>query len=186
MGRIARKRILCCAMLFCMVSFSQPNGLRKRPELKRLQDVQEEIYRQLHLLIPDEVAFHDSLVSRVAGSPILRLEVVERHKYTTFFRLTYEFRQERVSTYAPNAHIRFYHDAHVAEATSFNVRQGCTRTAHPSYPPKQLLQQTWRRNRALDRWLDYLLKQGHSVVTMKPARSSTSAKIKLPEYATIS
>ena len=30
-----------------------------------------------------------------------------------------------------------------------------------SYPVKQLLQQAWRRNRALDRWLDYLLRQGH-------------------------
>ncbi len=169
-----------------MVSFSQPNGLRKRPELKRLQDVQEEIYRQLHLLIPDEVAFHDSLVSRVASSPILRLEVIERHKYTTFFRLTYEFRQERVSTYAPDAHIRFYHDAHLAEATSFSVSQGCTRTAHPAYPPKQLLQLTWRRNRFLDRWLDYLLKQGHSVVTMKPARNAIINKSELTEFATIS
>jgi uncharacterized protein YqiB (DUF1249 family) len=172
-------------MLFYMVSFSQPNGLRKRPELKKLQDVQEEIYRQLHLLIPDQFVFNDSLVSHVAGSPILRLEVLERHRYTTFFRLTYEFRQGQLSTYAPDAHIRFYHDAHVAEATSFNVSQGCTRTAHPSYPPKQLLQQTWRRNRALDRWLDYLLKQGHSVVTMKPARSSINEKSNLPEYATI-
>ena len=169
-----------------MVSLSQPNGLRKRPQLKRLQYVQEEIYRQLHLLIPDQVAFHDSLVSRVPGSPILRLEILERHKYTTFLRLTYEFRQGQASTYAPDAHIRFYHDAHVAEATSFNVSQGCTRTAHPSYPPKQLLQQTWRRNRALDRWLDYLLKQGHSVVTMKPAKSSIIEKSKIPVYATIS
>jgi len=169
-----------------MVSMSQPDGLRKRPELKRLQYVQEEIYRQLHLLIPDQFAFHDSLVSRVPGSPILRLEILERHKYTTFLRLTYEFRQGQARTYAPDAHIRFYHDAHVAEATSFNVRQGCTRTAHPSYPPKQLLQQTWRCNRALDRWLDYLLKQGHSVVTMMPARSSIIEKSNIPVYATIS
>jgi uncharacterized protein YqiB (DUF1249 family) len=169
-----------------MVSLSQPDGLRKRPKLKRLQYLQEEIYRQLHLLIPDQFAFHNSLVSNVPGSPILRLEILERHKYTTFLRLTYEFRQGQASTYAPDAHIRFYHDAHVAEATSFNVGQGCTRTAHPSYPPKQLLQQTWRRNRALDRWLDYLLKQGHSVVTMKPARNSINEKSNIPVYATIS
>jgi uncharacterized protein YqiB (DUF1249 family) len=168
-----------------MVSFSQPNGLRKRPELKKLQDVQEEIYRQLHLLIPDEIAFHDSLESKVSGSPILRLEVIERHKYTTFFRLTYEFRQGQISSYAPDAHIRFYHDAHIAEATSFNIGQGCTRTAHPALPPKQLLQQAWRRNRALDRWLDYLLKQGHSVTTLKPAKSAISEKTYLSEYAFI-
>ena len=152
-----------------MVTFSQPNGLRKNPALKRLQELQEEIYRQLHLLIPDQIAFNDSLMSSVAGSPDLRLEVLERHSYTTFFRLTYEFRKGEERSYAPDAHIRFYHDAHIAEATSFNLRQGCIRTAHPSYPPKQILQQAWRRNRALDRWLDYILKQGHSVATMHPA-----------------
>ena len=155
-----------------MVSFSQQNGLGKQPALKRLQEVQEEIYRQLHLLIPDAIAFEDSLVSRVAGSPALRLEVIERHPYTTFLRLTYEFREGEDRSYAPNAHIRFYSDAHIAEATSFNTGQGCSRTAHPSYPPRQILQQAWRRNRALDRWLDYLLKQGHSVATMRPARRS--------------
>jgi uncharacterized protein YqiB (DUF1249 family) len=157
-----------------MVSFSQPNGLRKQPALKRLHEVQEEIYRQLQLLIPDQVAFHDSLASRVPGSPDLRMEVLERHNYTTFFRLTYEFREGEKRSYAPDAHIRFYHDAHIAEATSFNLGQGCRRTAHPSYPPRQILQQAWRRNRALDRWLDYLLKQGHSVSTMQAARRPLS------------
>ena len=155
-----------------MVSFSQQNGLGKQPALKRLQEVQEEIYRQLHLLIPDAIAFEDSLVSRVAGSPTLRMEVIERHPYTTFLRLTYEFSEGEDRSYAPDAHIRFYSDAHIAEATSFNTGQGCSRTAHPSFPPRQILQQAWRRNRALDRWLDYLLKQGHSVATMRPARRS--------------
>ena len=159
-----------------MVTFSQPNGLRKQPVLTRLQDVQEEIYRQLHLLIPDQFAFNDSLVSRVAGSPDLRLEVLERHSYTTFFRLTYEFHEEEAKSYAPDAHIRFYHDARIAEATSFNLGQACNRTAHPSYPVRQILQQAWRRNRALDRWLDYILKQGHSVVTMQPAASPIAEK----------
>ncbi len=152
-----------------MVSFRQEHGLRKQPALRRLQEVQEEIYRQLHLLIPDEFAFHDSLVSRVSGSPDLRMEILERHSYTSFLRLTYEFREGQQRSYAPDAHIRFYHDAHIAEATSFNLGQGCSRTAHPSYPVKQLLLQAWRRNRALDRWLDYLLKQGHSVATMREA-----------------
>ena len=172
-------------MLFCMVSFSQPNGLRKQPALKSLQEVQEEIYRLLLLLIPDDIAFHDSLVSRVPGSPDLRMEVLERHNYTTFFRLTYEFREGEEKSYAPDAHIRHYHDAHIAEATSFNIGQGCIRTAHPSYPPRQLLQQAWRRNRALDRWLEYLLKQGHSVTTMRPARHPLSDEKRIEVFAEI-
>lgn len=154
-----------------MVSFRQPGGLLTRPRLSRLQDVQEEIFRQLQLLLPDDIAWHDSLRSRVAGSPPLRLEVLERHPYTTFFRLTYEFAQDGEATYEPDAHVRCYHDARLAEATSFNCEQACRRDAHPAYPPRQLMQRAWRQNRALDRWLDYLLRQGHSVTTMQPVET---------------
>jgi uncharacterized protein YqiB (DUF1249 family) len=152
-----------------MVSFRQPGGFLARPRLKRLQDVQEDIFRQLQLLLPDDIAFHDQLRSRVAGSPLLRLEVLERHAYTTFFRLTYEFTGDGLAAYEPDAHVRCYHDARMAEATSFSCEQGCRRDSHPAYPPRQLLQRAWRQNRALDRWLDYLLRQGHSVATMRPA-----------------
>lgn len=153
-----------------MVSFAtlKDNRLGEQ-SLKRLQAMQEEIYRQLCLLIPDAVTFHNSLASRVAGSPLLRLQVLERHPYTTFLRLTYEFREGEQRSFSPEAHIRFYRDARLAEATSYNPGQGCTRTAHPGYPTRALLRQAWQRNRALDRWLDYLLKQGHSLETMKPA-----------------
>jgi len=155
-----------------MVSFANNNRVPGGTHpLKRLQLVQEEIFRQLQLLIPDGFVFHDSLASKVPGSPILRLEVLERHAYTTFLRLTYQFGEDASPTFAPDAHIRLYQDARIAEATSFNTGQGCRRTAHPSYPPKHLLTQAWRRNRALDRWLDYLLAQGHSLETMRPARA---------------
>ena len=168
-----------------MVSFRQPQGLRKRPQLRQLQEVQEDIFRQLYLLIPENLTFNDHLVSRVSGSPVLRMEVLERHPYTTFFRLTYEFSENEASIYAPDAHIRYYHDAHIAEATSFSVRQGCTRTAHPAYPPEQMLQHCWRLNRALDRWLDYLLRQGHSISTMKPSQHPITDQARRPERGTV-
>ncbi len=154
-----------------MVSFRQAGGLLTRPRLQRLQEVQEEIYRQLQLLLPDDIAYHDHLRSRVAGSPPLRLEVLERHPYTTFFRLTYEFDGNEEPEFEPDAHVRFYHDARMAEATSFNCEQACRRTAHPAYPARALLLRAWRQNRALDRWLDYLLHQGHSMATMEPAKT---------------
>jgi uncharacterized protein YqiB (DUF1249 family) len=165
-----------------MVSFLQPNGLRATPRLRRLQEVQAEIFRQLQLLLPVHIAYHDHLVSEVAGSPLLRLEVLERHTYTTFFRLTYQFTEGEYKRFSPEAHIRHYHDARLAEATSFNPDQGCTRTANPAYPPRQLLQRAWRQNRALDRWLDYLLRQGHSIVTMTPVSDKREEKA-LPEVA---
>ncbi len=169
-----------------MVSFSQPGGLQVRPKLKRLQDVQGEIYCLLQLLIPDEFAFHDYLKSQVSGSPLLRMQVLERHAYTTFFRLTYEFSEELESRFAPDAHIRFYHDARLAEATSFNCKQACNRDTHPAYPPRQMIQRAWRKNRALERWLDYILKQGHSMVTMRPAKRSISQTEPAKALVTIS
>jgi len=170
-----------------MVSFTSKKPVPGTPEhaLRRLQHVQEEIYRQMLLLVPDASVYHDALVSRVAGSPLLRLDVIERHPYTTFFRLTYEFVDGEDSSFAPDAHIRLYRDAHLAEATSYNPAQGFRRTAHPSYPSLHLMREAWRRNRALDRWLDYLLRQGHSVETMRPARSAKAERTRSRELAEI-
>jgi uncharacterized protein len=171
-----------------MVWFKAKKAVPGSPDhaLRRLQQIQEEIYRQMLLLVPDESVYHDALVSRVAGSPLLRLNVIERHPYTTFFRLTYEFSDGDDRSFAPDAHIRLYRDAHLAEATSYNPAQGFRRTAHPSYPTRHLLREAWRRNRALDRWLDYLLRQGHSVDTMRPARASKADRAAARALAEIS
>jgi uncharacterized protein YqiB (DUF1249 family) len=167
-----------------MVSFGERNGVFLQPRLKRLQDVQDEIYRQLQLLVPDGITLHDAFVSRVAGSPPLRMDVLERHPYTQFLRLTYFFEQDNDEEFAPDAHIRMYHDARIAEVTSFNPEQGCRRTAHPWYPRRPLLQKCWRQNIALDKWLGYLLQQGHSVDTMRPAQPGTEHESAVAEAVT--
>ena len=152
-----------------MVSFRQQNGFLLRPKLKRLQDLQTEIFRQLQLLMPDQVAYYDSFRSRVPGSPVLRMDILERHPYTHFLRLTYQFETGDEIEVAPDAHIRMYNDARLAEVTAFNPEQGFNREAHPWYPQHHLFQRSWRRNRTLDKWLGYLLHQGHSLKSMQPA-----------------
>ena len=72
-----------------MVSFVRTGIGRLPPKLRRLQEVQSEIYRQLQLLIPDDVVLHDAFQSRVHGSPLLKMDILERHPYTHFLRLTY-------------------------------------------------------------------------------------------------
>lgn len=163
-----------------MVSFTEQNGLLLPPKLNRLQNLQTEIYRQLQLLIPDQVAHYDSFQSQVSGSPLLRMDILERHPYTHFLRLTYEFKKNEDKEIAPDAHIRIYNDARLAEVTSFNPEQGFTRKAHPGYPPQQLFLRCWRQNQALDKWLSYLLHQGHSITTMQPADDRISGKQVIP------
>lgn len=179
-----------------------------QPKPRGLQDLQTEVYRQLQLLTPDQVAHYDSFQSRVHGSPLLRMDVLERHPYTHFVRLTYQFDKNDSLEIAPDAHIRIYNDARLAEATSFDQAQGFTRQpngpihsggqstathngasngsrSHPMspanwFPPAKILQRSWRQNQALDKWLSYLLHQGHSLVTMQPASDRISGKQAIP------
>ena len=188
-----------------MVSFRKQSGHSLQPKPGRLQELQVEIYRQLQLLIPDQVTHYDSFQSRVHGSPLLRMDILERHPYTHFVRLTYQFNKQDSLEIAPDAHIRVYNDARLAEATSFDHVQGFNRQAHapgrsadrsptgqpngsrsrllsPSswFQPFQVLQRSLRQNQALDKWLSYLLHQGHSLTSMRPASDKISGKQAVP------
>ncbi len=167
-----------------MVSFTEKFRQLGRPRLQRLHEVQEEIYRQLQLLMPDGIASEDAFQSRVNGSPVLHLEVLERHPYTHFLRLTYWFENDHREQLAPDAHIRLYQDARMAEVTAFNSDQAFRRTAHPWYPNRPLIQRLWRENMALDKWLGYLIQQGHSFETMRPA--SACIPVELEEKTPVS
>jgi len=187
-----------------MVLFRKNNSRDLQPKLRRLQALQTEIYRQLQLLMPDEIAHYDFFQSRVHGSPLLRMDILERHPYTHFVRLTYQFDRNESLEIAPDAHIRIYNDARLAEATSFDSEQGFNRQApggrrslderpaaqsgssneyrsHLSsqsswFPQFQIFQRNWRQNRALDKWLGYLLHQGHNLTSMQPASEKISGK----------
>ena len=197
-----------------MVSFRKQNNWLLQPKPGRLQELQTEIYRQLQLLIPDQIAHYDSFRSQVHGSPLLRMDILERHPYTHFVRLTYQFNKADSIEIAPDAHIRVYNDARLAEATSFDHVQGFNRQAHgpgktpekspvsverlssgsrnrllsPSswFQPLQVLQRSWRQNQALDKWLSYLLHQGHSLTSMQPARDKISGNQAIPVKETSS
>ncbi len=189
-----------------MASFRKQNRYSLQPKPGRLQELQVEIYRQLQLLIPDQVAHFDSFQSRVHGSPLLRMDILERHPYTHFVRLTYQFSKQNSLEIAPDAHIRVYNDARLAEATSFDHVQGFKRQAQGQSPdqspaspgghsngsrsrllspsswfqPFQVLQRSLRQNQALDKWLSYLLHQGHSLTSMQPASDKISGKQAIP------
>ena len=100
-----------------MVSFRRHNREYLQHKLKRLQDLQTEIYRQLQLLIPDEVVHYDSFLSRVHGSPLLRMDVLERHPYTHFVRLTYQFEKME-----PDAHEEFLESLGIDQAEVERIR----------------------------------------------------------------
>jgi uncharacterized protein YqiB (DUF1249 family) len=142
----------------------------QRPQVQRfarqLPNLHATIYAALNLLLPDALARADTLVSSVPASADLYLNVLERHDYTSYVQLTYVFAGSNVQN--PNAYIRIYHDAHMAEATAFSPEQGIDRLAGPNLPIHGQVVRSWRLNRALVKWLDYLLDQGHGAATFNP------------------
>ncbi|QOC21243.1 DUF1249 domain-containing protein [Wenzhouxiangella sp. AB-CW3] len=134
---------------------------------RRLPELHSALYQALNVLLPDGLAVSDLLYSRAGDGPVLYLEVIERHAYTTFVRLSHVIGEER--QHNPNAHVRIYHDAAMAEATAFSPEQGIQRFAGPDLSVGGLVVRSWRLNRALMKWLDYLIAQGHGPDTMVPA-----------------
>lgn len=151
-----------------------PNSL-SRVIARRLPNLHSGVFHALNVLMPDDLARSDLLVSQVSGAPDLYLRVLERHNYTTFLQLTYLLGAGREQQ--PNAHIRVYHDARMAEATSFSPEQGIERLAGPDLPVRGLVERSWRMNRALLKWLEFLLAEGHSAQTMR----ATEDMSELPE-----
>ncbi|WP_376696080.1 DUF1249 domain-containing protein [Wenzhouxiangella sp. EGI_FJ10305] len=133
---------------------------------RRLPELHSSLYRALSVLLPDSLAESDRLVSQPGSEPELYLEVIERHPYTTFVRLSYIIGAER--SHNPNAHVRIYHDAAMAEATAFSPQQGIQRFAGPDLALNGLVARSWRLNRALLKWLDHLIAKGHGAETMRP------------------
>lgn len=119
-----------------------------------LMDIYEYNYLRLRKIVPD-LNIADEMISVSPGHLDLFLSVTERCKYTTMIRLTYHFKQEEQIICQPDMHIKVYHDARNAEVLDRLDRK------HRRVYSGETLQQKWRLNRFLYKWLGYCIHQGH-------------------------
>lgn len=133
--------------------------------------IQARLYQHLAILLPQAIQASTSYRSLTGRGPALFLKVLERHKYTDFLRLTHRFVAVNETDLAPNAYIRMYHDAKLAEVTAFNGLQGIQRYAGPWLPAQHVLYKNIKQNRALLKWLDHLHELGHSSESLKPYKT---------------
>jgi uncharacterized protein YqiB (DUF1249 family) len=135
---------------------------RARPgSFVSLMTLYESNFVRLGWLVPDLRAVTDTVVSRVDGDCDLHLTPVELSRYTSVFRLTYEFGEVLASIRDPDLEVCVYHDARLAEVRSFRGFQ-----RHPSLVKLQSglnreLDQRWTRNMMLNKWLEYCAERGH-------------------------
>jgi len=122
-------------------------------------DLYEGNFIKLRKLLSDCSLLQDETVSRIAGHMDLYLKIEERSKFTTTLFLSYCFVDAHGIQLEPNLKIRIYHDAGLAEAVAGSLHHGREKL---EYLPSHALRQKWRLNRFLNKWLGYLLRQGHS------------------------
>lgn len=130
-----------------------------------LMDLYERNYINMRQLIPTMPPANVMDVSRIAGGLDLHLCIIERSRYTSELRLTYQFAQESGAIRAePNLRIRVYHDARLAEVMAAHPRRYPAFNANllpAARPDSSQLRRRWQINRFLFKWLTYCLHQGH-------------------------
>ncbi len=129
-----------------------------------LMSVYESNYLRLLHLIPELERLDGCYRSRVAGDCDLFLEVLERSRYTVTLTLTYFFETDGGRVADPDMLVRAYLDGRLAEA----MRLG---SEHRHAAFRRLVRQhgrelgaRWKRNIVLNKWLDYLIDQGHLIL----------------------
>jgi uncharacterized protein len=135
---------------------------RARPgSFVSLMTLYESNFVRLGWLVRDLRTITDRSVSKAASDCDLYLTPIELCRYTSVFRLTYEFDIDGVSVCDPDLEVCVYHDARLAEVRSF-----CGFRRHPELTRlevrlKRELDQRWSRNMLLNKWLEYCAERGH-------------------------
>ncbi|MEO7062390.1 MAG: DUF1249 domain-containing protein [Dokdonella sp.] len=133
-----------------------------------LMGLYAENYHRLARLFGPAALGVGSYVSSLDDGLDVRLDVLERHRYTLDLHLTYCFIDTETGESAPSAQLRMYNDAHMAEVMACHADRRLTRAIGPLQPSRSVLQQRVRMSSFLNRWLEYLAEQGHSIGTLEP------------------
>ena len=107
-----------------------------------------------------------SHVSRIGDGLDVRLDVLERHAYTSELRLSYGLSDPVTGQPDPSAYLRLYRDARPVEATHCYVGRRWQDVIGMYPPAKRVVGHRLRMNTFLGKWLHYLAERGHGVATL--------------------
>ena len=130
-----------------------------------LMTVYESNFIKLCRLIESLESLVESSTACISQTPSdcdLHLGVMRREPYTTTLNLTYWFPEAGASPVAdPDLTVRVYHDARLAEAVAATDEHRHAMLRELAIRHSLELGRRWRRNIMLNKWLDYLLENGH-------------------------
>lgn len=121
--------------------------------------------RLQRLFEPAELAV-GSYLSSIGDGLDVRLDVLERHAYTSELRMSYGLVDPATGMADPSASLRLYRDARQVEATHCYAGRRWQDVIGMFPPPERILDHRLRMNTFLGKWLQYLAEQGHGVATL--------------------
>jgi len=129
----------------------------RHPGMDLVQRLSEENYHHLLRLAPELPLLEGRHVSSLGQGVDLHLEVQDQTPYTSLVHLTYYF-PHGVGHYPdPDALLRVYHDFRQLDV--LDLRQSALPMRRWGNNPT--LEQRWKLNLFLSKWLSYCILQGH-------------------------
>ncbi len=127
--------------------------------------VYERNFERLTTLLPGLVTPKNELMLGVGGIRVIKVGVVERHKYTTVIKLLEELPLPLAGVASPVMVVRVYHDAKVAEVFSYQGHfHFSPKYAYPN-PRMCQVREKQRVNEFLGEWLDFCILDGFAKAT---------------------
>ncbi|HLU06578.1 MAG TPA: DUF1249 domain-containing protein [Woeseiaceae bacterium] len=141
-----------------------PQTIVKPRSFVGLMLLYESNFLRLKHIIPELDRLDGHYKSRVAGDCDLHLEILDRSKYTITFSLSYFFNDNGVRIADPDMKIRAYLDGHLAEVMSLGADHRHAEIRRLTSEHRGELGTRWKRNIVLNKWLEYLMHQGHLIL----------------------
>lgn len=141
-----------------------PEAIVKPNSFVGLMSLYESNYLRLQQLIPELSRLDGYFKSRVAGECDLHLEILERSRYTITLSLSYFFIDDNVRIADPDMKVRVYLDGKLAEAMQFSGRPRHPASCRLSRQHERVLSERWRSNILLNKWIEFLIDQGHLIL----------------------
>ncbi len=140
-----------------------PQTIVKPGSFVGLMALYEINYLRLQKLLPELERLDGYFKSRVAGDCDLHVEVLERSRYTVTLSLSYFFEIDGRRIADPDMRVRAYLDGGLAEAMRFGGEHRHPELKRLKHEHRHEMNARWRRNVLLNKWLDYLIHQGHLI-----------------------
>lgn len=141
-----------------------PQTIVKPKSFVGLMALYESNYLRLLRLIPELERVDGCFRSRVAGDCELHVDILERCRYTVTMSITYYFDSDGGRKADPDLRVRAYLDGQLAEAMDLNGDHRHAELRRLAKVHRRELDERWRRNVVLNKWLEYLTDHGHLIL----------------------